>query len=318
MSGTWRRVLQLIAFLAALLGALGTAAAEEWGWYVRKSEGWFWYIDPAPVEEALPDEEASKEPLPTAARPTGQAFSAAWLRENLDRFRDLAIDQPTPENVRLYAQLQLVALNKASAFAEAWQQVVLGDPVLDAVSERPLARFGVEAAAAAADLGKDRALADLAREAGLVVFVGADCPTCAAQLQVVETARRLHGFEVVGVSLDGTVPADTTLERVRVDAGEAAYFGVEHVPAIGLLRPPGDALVLAQGPVPLRDLEDRMLRLAHAAGWIDPAAYAAAQPVRLPAEALPSSRLPASLTGDPRALAALAERLLAGGTETPR
>ncbi len=318
MSGTWRRLLQLLAFFVVLLGAIGTAAADDWGWHVRKGEGWFWYIDPAPVDDALPEDEPPPEPLPPAIGAGGEVFSAAWLRENLDRFRDLAIDQPTPENVRLYAQLQLVALNKASAFAEAWQEVVLGDPVLDAVSERPLARFGVEAAAAAADVGKDRALADLAREAGLVIFVDADCPTCAAQLQVVETARRLHGFEIVGVSLDGTVPAGTTLERVRVDAGEAAHFGVEHVPAIGLLRPPGDALVLAQGPVALQDLEDRMLRLAHAAGWIDPAAYAASRPVRLPTEALPSGRLPASLTGDPRALATVAERLLATGMETPR
>jgi conjugal transfer pilus assembly protein TraF len=59
--------------------------------------------------------------VPPAAASGPAPLSAAWLRANLERFRDQAIDDPSPRNVALYLYLQRLVLDKAERFAEAGQ-----------------------------------------------------------------------------------------------------------------------------------------------------------------------------------------------------
>lgn len=97
-----------------------------------------------PPERALAvelEEADASPPAPSGPTP----LSSAWLRENLDRYRDAAVDDPTPAKVRAYLLLQRVAMDRASAFARATQAVTLGDPLLDANVERPIASFEAQA-----------------------------------------------------------------------------------------------------------------------------------------------------------------------------
>jgi hypothetical protein len=70
-------------------------------------------------------------PFANQARESGAPapLSAAWLRANLERFRDQAIDDPSPRNVALYLYLQRLVLDKAERFAEATQRAVWADPL---------------------------------------------------------------------------------------------------------------------------------------------------------------------------------------------
>lgn len=66
----------------------------------------------ATKDQSKPAAPDTKTP-PTLKKDQTEAFSAAWLRENLPRLMDKAIDDPTQENVAayLYAQRALLELD---------------------------------------------------------------------------------------------------------------------------------------------------------------------------------------------------------------
>ena len=108
--------------------------------YGDKERGWFWYEEPIsddePVEDVAPPPEPPppkeiKAEQPPAKPAEAKPLSAEWFRKNMEKYRDKAIDEPTPENVSAYMYLQRVVLDKSEKFAQVTQQVVMSDPVLD-------------------------------------------------------------------------------------------------------------------------------------------------------------------------------------------
>ncbi|MCX7100910.1 MAG: conjugal transfer protein TraF, partial [Methylobacter sp.] len=128
-----------------------SASVQNSTYYEDKERGWFWYEEPvldedvAEPEPLLPEpppiQEKKAEPEP-AKPPEAKPLSAEWFRKNMEKYRDKAIDEPTPQNVSAYMYLQRVMLDKAEKFTEVSQQVVMSDPVLDENSRRPIATFG--------------------------------------------------------------------------------------------------------------------------------------------------------------------------------
>ncbi|MEZ5936211.1 MAG: conjugal transfer protein TraF [Alphaproteobacteria bacterium] len=127
----------LLAGLAMLLPAVGVfgQTADDERFFDRGQEGWFWY-EPLPEDDEalpIPAEQPDPAPVPDEIRPIVPAevveppaeaeppkpLSAAWFRENLDGFRDRALDDPSPVNTEAYLYLQRIALERAGAFADA-------------------------------------------------------------------------------------------------------------------------------------------------------------------------------------------------------
>ena len=236
-------------------------------------------------------------------------MTAAWFRQELERYRDAAIDQPTPDNVRAYLYLQKVMLDKADAFAQASRQAAAGDPYLDAVTERPLSPFAANATSAEATARRAAVLRELAATSGLLLFVDGQCGVCVRQAQVLVAAQQQYGLALLTVSLDGAAPPGLELP-VRPDAGQAARLGVVGTPALFLMRPPDAILPLAQGALDLDTLAERIVAQAHQAGWIDAATYAATRPVRQPFAVPAAGDLELAELADPALLVAgLRERL---------
>jgi conjugal transfer pilus assembly protein TraF len=136
------------ALLSVLL-VLSTAIplpSEAAGFYFREQEGWFWYErepEPSLEESPVPRSPTAQTPAPLAqTAPEGpEPLSAKWIREHIGKYRDAAIDDPTPQNVALYLYLQRVALDKSRRFAAATQRAVQLDPFLDEITQRPTATF---------------------------------------------------------------------------------------------------------------------------------------------------------------------------------
>lgn len=79
---------------------------------------------PKPVAEAKPT-----QPKPAAPLPSGpEMFSAEWFRENLPKYKDLAWNNPTVENVRTFLYLQRFAIDRSEQFSDATELAVVGDP----------------------------------------------------------------------------------------------------------------------------------------------------------------------------------------------
>lgn len=116
------------------------------GFYERKEEGWFWYKEEPQKTEKKPEEPEPKPvadtkptpPKPPAAQPSGpEMFSAEWFRENLPKYKDLAWNNPTIENVRTFLYLQRFAIDRSEQFSDATELAVVGDPFLDEITRRP-------------------------------------------------------------------------------------------------------------------------------------------------------------------------------------
>lgn len=266
-------------------------------YFQRAEEGWFWYeTDPEPTSELQSEPPAPIEPLdpvppsselprietPVVAPPDApKPLSAAWFRENLDRYRDQAIDDPTSENVEAYLYLQRIALERAGAFAEASAAAAVKDPWLDANSERPIATYAAQAMDAQADAARETVLAEIAKEAGILFFYQAQCPLCDSQAGVLKLASDVHGFEVIAVSLDGSKPKGGITD-FRQDDGQAARLGVAALPATFLVRPPDRIELLAQAPLDLQTLGRRIIGQAHALGIINDDTLLTTKAVRRP------------------------------------
>lgn len=266
-------------------------AAGSESFYKGKAEGWFWYKDPkeeeaereeTPPPPPPPAQEPPKEPPENvpAAKPEGpQIFSVAWLRENLDKYRDIAIDNPTPENVSRYYYMQRMMMDKASKFSEMSSKVIMKDPFLDEDSRRPVATYAANAMNKLAADSRDKVLKDLSQKVGLFYFFKSDCSLCVEQAGVLQSLNHATGIPVIPVSMDGENLPNGGFAEYRVDTGQAKKLGIFQAPALALAIPPNKSEIVGYGAITLDVLYNRILVAAKDAEVIDQQTFASTQPV---------------------------------------
>jgi conjugal transfer pilus assembly protein TraF len=234
-----------------------------------------------------------------APAPGPQPLSAQWFRENLESYRDAAIDDPTPENVAAYFYLQRIAMDKSSRFAKVSERVVQGDPLLDEITQRPTATFGANLVNKTAGGERDALLKKIAGRASLWFFFRSDCPYCEAQAPLLERLSRIYGFNVLPVSIDGPPLPSGSFPNPVPDAGQANGLGVRSTPAMFLVDPATSAFVpIAQGLLSLAQLQERIVGGAVKAGWISESEAARTQAV-VTENALDGTELEGALPDDP-------------------
>jgi len=327
--GRWHQLVS-VAICALFLDGHPAIAQDQMPgrqWLTRGEEGWFWYKDPPaePEEGAKPPPPASPPTPPTPppvapvaapaapkAPPEPAPLSAAWFRQNLDGYRDAALDNPTVDNVRRYLILQCVMMDKSSAFTEAFQQVVATNPILDANSERPLDSIGANVANEMASTASTAVLRALAETVGLVYFFRSDCALCVPEFAVLEAAQRVYGFNVLYVSLDGRPIPNVRLPSWVADAGQAERMGVGAAPSLVLMRPPGEFLLISDSVMGLPTIAERVLLRARMAGWITEEAYQASRPVRNRSLLPLAAGITPEMLSDPAKLAAFVDTQVGG------
>jgi conjugal transfer pilus assembly protein TraF len=242
--------------------------------FLDKERGWFWregIIDPL---LSKPKKEFQEAPVSPQQIPAGQKpLSVAWLRKNLEVYRDQAIDSPSPENVAAYFYLQRLMMDKAHRFTDVAHEVVISDPRLDENVRRPISSFAVQAANRAASRTSQDSLTLIAKSTGILFFFRSDCTYCHLQAPLLKVLEDRYGFKVYPVSLDGLPMPGGLYPEFHHDQGQAAQLGVQATPSIFLLNPPGKVLPLSQGILSLDDLTNRILTVAHTEGLITDAVY---------------------------------------------
>ncbi|MEN8260400.1 MAG: conjugal transfer protein TraF, partial [Pseudomonadota bacterium] len=258
------------------------AYARNGDTYGRGEEGWFWYDDETEKQEAVmlppqieppaeetPEEEPQEQPKEAEAPPPPGPvpMSVEWLRENLPRLRDKAIDNPTNTNVAAYMYAQRVMLDKADVFSQRTQQVVATDPLLDEENRFPFStafRMGFLRAKSEA---RRSALKSLAEKAGLFYFYRSDCDFCSSQTPWIRRIADDNGFILKFVSLDGQpMPG---VDDFVVDQGMATELKIKVVPSLVLASPPDTYIVLTQGFLAFSELEKRILIAAEQEQLLD-------------------------------------------------
>ena len=252
---------------------------EKDGQFIERSaEGWHWY-EPIPEEEKdqLQPEKPKAEPNeitptlqpiePAAAGPA--PMTTVWFRENLPKYRDAAIDDPTKENVETYMYLQRAAMDKAQRFAEQFSRVSVGNPWLDEINRRSLATFGTQTQDRDAGQKRRELIKELPSKTGIFYFFRADCVYCQKQAPILKTFADTNGFEVIAISLDGMPMPGGEFPNFKVDQGQARMLSVDTVPAIFLVEPKTNtASPIGIGMMAYPELEERTLIAAINENWI--------------------------------------------------
>jgi conjugal transfer pilus assembly protein TraF len=269
-----------LAFAAAAWAQMGAPPevvqprASEF--YHGAEEGWFWYEDPRPIEEDQPSD-------PPVAMPEGAAapapLSVEWLRTHLPRLRDRAIDSPTRENVQAYYYAQRIMMDRAQVFSDVAQDVVQSDPLLDENLRLPFASAARASLLRESKDAQTAVLKSLATKAGVWVFHDATCAHCASQVSVSNALVKNHGFRVTYLSRQGgPVPGLDASIPVRAEAGRQQRLGITHTPAVVLVVPPSQYVLVTQGALALSELEQRLVSAGHRQGLIDDGAFQRIEP----------------------------------------
>jgi conjugal transfer pilus assembly protein TraF len=290
--------------------ALDPSSGDGPSFFDDHARGWFWYeITPEPVPEARPEPPPKPpEPPPSPAPVSPQTapseepapLSAEWFRKNLERYRDQAIDDPTPENVAAYYYLQRVMMDKAQRFTDVARHVVMSDPYLDETVRRPIATYAANEANRQSGQAAGELLNEIATQAGILFFFRSDCPYCHIQAPILAILERNFGFTVYPVSLDGKPMPHGYYPTFKQDRGQAARLGVVSTPAMFLMKPPREIVLIAQSALSLEELTGRILLAAKEAGWIDDVRYQNTRGLRpAPLLVTDSAGIPSDALDDP-------------------
>ena len=239
-----------------------------------KEYGFNWYapdeaqIEPEPDTSPPPKEEPKNETA--KQKPTGPApMSAAWIRENLPKFRDAAVDNPSEENVAVYYYLQRVMADKATAFAQASSEVVLTNPFLDESTRRPTHSGGAKTRDNFAKINKETTHKKLAENSEIWFFYRSDDVFSNQQASSLLYLERKYNYSIRAISLDGEMIANGTFPDFDVDAGQSEALKVNDSPSTYLVRLPNTFALLAPTLVSGNQLSDRILMVAKRESWID-------------------------------------------------
>lgn len=281
--------------------------------------GWHFYETP-PVIKPEPEPPPIKPPG-GVGQGTGVApLSAQWLRENMDHYRDLAIDAPTRQNVALYAYLQRLSMDKAQRFANMMTVVSTTNPALDENSRSPISAYQRAAAERVMNVERDQLLAKLSETIGVWYFFRSDCPYCAKQDPVLHRLAGDTGLTILPISIDGRPLMSGAFPEFVMNAGQAEAMQVRVTPTLVLANPTtGETVKIAEGLKTRSEIEDRLLSTAKDRGWITDSQYDKAMhgmPRRFITDGIDPSRL-ASVEQSPEALLQLLREASMQGGGTP-
>jgi conjugal transfer pilus assembly protein TraF len=240
-------VLHLIFFVLVF----GSATS----WATESARGWHFYKRPPAAIVKPPVSELGDVARP----PEASAMSTAWLRENLPRFQDAALDNPTPQNIEILALMNRLAIDRADRLATGMELLAQTNPVLDASSNAPTSTIGRAAMDESTRKARAEAFGKISQRAGLYYFFRHDCPFCHKQNPVLRSFADAAGLEVLAISLDGLPMPDGSYPDFVVDQGQAMGLGVEVTPTLALVVPGQPPRILAQGVRSIPELEARLL-----------------------------------------------------------
>ncbi|TVR76344.1 MAG: hypothetical protein EA415_01345 [Sphaerobacteraceae bacterium] len=280
----WTMAVLVAAGVCTAAAATSNDRLVEERFFEDRERGWHWYelmpVEEEESEEAVETEQATEQPQPESGEPAGPApMSAEWIRQELPRLRDRAIDSPTERNVQAYFYAQRIMMDKAQVFSNMAQRVTTSDPLLDENLRLPFASAARAATLASAAEAKTGIVEELSEKAGLWVFFDETCEFCRQQLQPINRFAERHSMEMRIISRQGRQIAGVN-RRVRVlpDTGQFENLGIDFTPAVMLVVPPEGFYIVSQGFIDYASLVDRLVGAAGHYGLIEKDKYLAARP----------------------------------------
>ena len=214
------------------------ARVDDSYWRDRE-RGWFWYDDPPPERNDGPKPKPKAIPTitaPTASKKPSELVEFAALQKRVEDLRNIAIINPSEQNIRNYLNIQNFVIEKASTFADVAQRVIWATPELDpTVTGRPVNAKALEVFDREQAGARTNTVAQLAQTHALFFFFRSDCPYCHQFAPLLKDFEAKFGLRIIPISVDGGGLPE--FRSPRVDNGIARTLDVRQVPALFLAEP---------------------------------------------------------------------------------
>ena len=187
------------------------------------------------------------------------------LKLEAKRRLDVAVMEPTKENITAYLAINTLMLEKSTEFAQRWKETLWANPRFDHTVVHPNANFAQVALKDKTKQEKEAALTQLAQSSGLVILVQNGCSLCGLMAPIIHRLQEENEFNVLTVTIKGGIPQEWPdakpdngiVKRLMMLSGSVPTV----TPAIFLVDRKGEqAQLIASGALSLEDLKDRLVQ----------------------------------------------------------
>jgi conjugal transfer pilus assembly protein TraF len=198
-----------------------------------------------------------------------QPGSTKWLRENLPKILDGAIDNPTQENIRRYAYMQRLGVDKADTFSQEYEKVMATDAYLDENRRRPQAQFLKTKIGREIKQYTNKLFKEFAKDFSYFFFFDQNCTICGHTAKVLNFMETRFGATVIAISLDGKEPNFPFYKEFQPDKGQAEALNIVQIPAVfGYHVPSKKWAPVFSGYLTHDEIVMKSLLIANANDWI--------------------------------------------------
>ena len=225
--------------------------------FEEHQEGWFWYesSESAPKPQENPRPESTKSLLKLNPTEAMQAYQAK-VQDSLN----LAILDPTEANLKAYALHYFKTMNKAQTFTDAYQRMLLNNPVFDYSLDFPIGMSAHQVYAKNQKQDRQKKIQAFARTQGLFFFFSSRCGYCKVFAPIVKAFAAQHGVSILAISIDGQGIAE--FPQFVPDNGASQALKVQRLPALLAINPKTNVVSpLATGAISQTQLEENILRV---------------------------------------------------------
>ena len=138
--------------------------------------------------------------------------------------------------------------------------------MLDENVRRPISPAAAKIKDDMAHQAKEETLKKIAKIAGLVFYYRGNCKLCHLQAQSVLLMKDLYGFELIPFSTDGILIPQLPDSRIELSPHPA--LNIQAYPALYLMQPPDNIILLRQGGLSFTELSNRIINVSAEQKWI--------------------------------------------------
>jgi conjugal transfer pilus assembly protein TraF len=193
-----KRLIRIFALIQVLISGY-FSYANSFFELNKEEKGWLWYEGLKKHDEAE-KKEIPKQNLEKAASDARKRIEQ--IKKALEKALDIAIDNPTLENVIRAQRMQKLVMDKSEIFGKQWVRAALVDYKLYSDEENPN-QLHRKALKVNKEEMQDTVLKEMAQNFGLFLYVKEGCRYCEIFSPIVEQLSKETDFQVLAISRSG-------------------------------------------------------------------------------------------------------------------
>lgn len=245
-------------YLMVLLALISPNLFAEPLYINEHEEGWYWHKDP----KESPKKQTLKQ-APNTNKVANPDKTWKLIGQKVQDARAQAILNPSAENIARARRIQRLVVAQANLFSEKWMLDLLLHPDQDESLVNPSSSGARDVYNQQNYFKKEKLIARLRQESGLIYFYQAGEDYSERMAQVVAEFANTYQITVIPIAM--TDRFSPYFPNSQPDSGEANRMGVKHIPALFTLHPISkQPMPIAYGLVSQSELMENMLMAAKA------------------------------------------------------